>query len=92
MRYYVLDETQLENLIRGFFRYRALDKGGVVNWEWFNQSLSDYYKQLTMNLVEQNALTLRAQQHLSTIDAEDFVIQHTLQELGALGSIEEEIC
>ena len=93
MRYYVLDEPQLENLLRGFLRYQALDKGGIINWEWFTPSLTDYYKELTMNLVEQNALTLRAQQHLSTVDAEDFVVQHTLQELGALGSVEEEdIC
>jgi hypothetical protein len=38
----IIDEKELEDLICDANRYRALESGGVDNWEWCGASMSDY--------------------------------------------------
>lgn len=38
---YVLSESELSSLIEDRLELRALRDGGVDNWEWYSESLSD---------------------------------------------------
>jgi hypothetical protein len=38
---YVLTESELSSLIEDSLELRALENGGVDNWVWYSESLSD---------------------------------------------------
>ena len=42
MKRYILTETQLISLLADYHKLTALENGGVDNWDWYGQSLSDY--------------------------------------------------
>jgi hypothetical protein len=42
MRYYRISEPALRELLMAAHNYAALEGGGVDNWEWYGESLSQY--------------------------------------------------
>lgn len=40
----ILTETEFKNIYRGYLKYLALQSGGVDNWEWYSESLSDFLR------------------------------------------------
>ena len=42
MRYYLIEEGRLKQLLESEARLDALEWGGVDNWEWYGESLSLY--------------------------------------------------
>ncbi len=41
----MLTEEEYEELLRDQRKLRALEAGGVDNWEWYEASLEDYWKE-----------------------------------------------
>ena len=39
---YELTRDELEEFLDHYHRYRALDFGGVDNWDWYGESYDDY--------------------------------------------------
>ena len=42
MKYYIIEESRLKELLEIEARLAALEYGGVDNWEWYGESLSHY--------------------------------------------------
>lgn len=42
MKYYLIEESRLKQLLESEARLDALEQGGVDNWEWYGESLSQY--------------------------------------------------
>ena len=42
MKYYLIEESRLKELLESEARLAALEYGGVDNWEWYGESLSQY--------------------------------------------------
>ena len=42
MKYYLIEESRLKQLLESEARLDALEWGGVDNWEWYGESLSQY--------------------------------------------------
>lgn len=42
MKYYLIEESRLKELLKSEARLDALEWGGVDNWEWYGESLSQY--------------------------------------------------
>lgn len=42
MKKYIVEEAELLDLLETYFRYIALNSGGVDNWEWYGDSNCDY--------------------------------------------------
>jgi len=51
MKYYIISEERLKELLEEEARYIALENGGVDNWEWYGASIQDY-----LSLCEANAI------------------------------------
>ena len=51
MKYYIISEERLKELLEEEARYIALENGGVDNWEWYGTSIQDY-----LSLCETNAI------------------------------------
>lgn len=51
MKYYIIDELRLKELLATEARYDALESGGVDNWEWYGASIQDY-----LDLYKANAI------------------------------------
>ena len=51
MKYYIIDELRLKELLVTEARYDALENGGVDNWEWYGASIQDY-----LDLYKANAI------------------------------------
>ncbi len=51
MKYYIISEERLKELLEEEARYIALENGGVDNWEWYGASIQDY-----LGLCETNAI------------------------------------
>lgn len=45
MKKYIVPEDRLRELIEAEERLCALEAGGVDNWSWYGDSLSDYLKE-----------------------------------------------
>lgn len=39
----ILDRSEYESLIRSRDKLQGLEAGGVDNWEWYSESLKDFY-------------------------------------------------
>lgn len=42
MKRYVIDEQQLENLIKDSWKLNALENGGVDSWCWYGEAMEEY--------------------------------------------------
>lgn len=47
---YIIDESELLELLEGYSQYIALDNGGVDNWDWYYGSLFDYRESVCKEL------------------------------------------
>lgn len=41
----VIEEKDLIELLRCYYRYVALELGGVDNWEWYGDSISQFLEE-----------------------------------------------
>lgn len=42
MKYYLVPEHELKNLLHDNLTLCALEGGGVDNWDWYGQSIADF--------------------------------------------------
>lgn len=42
MKYYIVSEERLRELLEAEAQYIALENGGVDNWEWYDESRRNY--------------------------------------------------
>lgn len=66
MKYYLIEESRLKQLLESEARLDALEWGGVDNWEWYGESLSQYLDEYC----EWNGIN-RARYDFSQLAAED---------------------
>lgn len=45
MKYYIVEENLLKELWIDNLKLAALESGGVDNWEWHGESISDFLKE-----------------------------------------------
>lgn len=45
MKYYIVEENLLKELWINDLKLAALENGGVDNWEWYGESISDFLKE-----------------------------------------------
>lgn len=45
MKYYIVEENLLKELWINDLKLAALESGGVDNWEWYGESISDFLKE-----------------------------------------------
>ena len=48
VRYYQISEPVLRDLLMAAHMYRALEAGGVDNWEWAGDSVIDYIQECSI--------------------------------------------
>lgn len=46
MKYYEIDEHDLKNLLYQAHKLTALESGGVDNWGWYGESISEFCKEV----------------------------------------------
>lgn len=47
MSYYTISEKRLKELVLAELNLSALEQGGVDNWEWYGDSVSDFLSRLS---------------------------------------------
>jgi hypothetical protein len=74
MNEYIVSEKELRELIEAANKYRALECGGVDNWEWFGYSLDDYLGDCAADLgiTDQDTIEKFEFSDLTEIDLERF--------------------
>lgn len=50
---YIIDENNLKDILCKASVYEALEQGGVNNWEWFSESITDMLNTLGYETVEE---------------------------------------
>lgn len=50
---YIVPEKLFEELLDSYITLIALETGGVDNWEWYGESVKDYYKELEVKNMEE---------------------------------------
>ena len=50
---YLIEKSKLETLVRNALLYEALDCGGVDNWEWCGDSISDFCENNEVDDIEE---------------------------------------
>ncbi len=50
---YIVPENLFKELLDSYITLMALEKGGVDNWEWYGESVKDYYKELEVKNMEE---------------------------------------
>lgn len=50
---YIVPEKLFKELLDSYITLMALEKGGVDNWEWYGESVKDYYKELEVKNMEE---------------------------------------
>ena len=43
-KYYRISEEELRELLDTYYRFTALEHGGVDNWIWYSDSMEDFIK------------------------------------------------
>ena len=43
--YYLISERTFKPILEDALKFRALESGGVDNWEWYGASFSDFLKE-----------------------------------------------
>lgn len=46
MKYYEIDEQDLKSLLYQAHKLTALESGGVDNWGWYGESISEFCKEV----------------------------------------------
>ena len=46
MKYYEIKENDLRGLLYEAYQLRALENGGVDNWSWYGESISDFCEEM----------------------------------------------
>ena len=46
--YYLVTERTLKSVLEDALKFRALESGGVDNWEWYGASLGDFLKECAL--------------------------------------------
>lgn len=41
----LVSKNHLHELLQGYFELMALERGGVDDWEWYGESISDFLKE-----------------------------------------------
>lgn len=47
---YLISESELRDLLNAYYTLAALEAGGVDNWSWYSESISDFKR----NYIESN--------------------------------------
>lgn len=55
MEMITVEKDILKDLVSDSLRYRALVEGGVDNWEWYSESLSNFLQNIGYNDFEEFA-------------------------------------
>lgn len=50
---YIIPENLFKELLDSYITLMALEGGGVDNWEWYGESVKDYYKELEVKNMEE---------------------------------------
>lgn len=50
---YIVPEKLFKELLDSYITLVALEGGGVDNWEWYGESVKDYYKELEVKNMEE---------------------------------------
>ena len=45
MKYYEVSQDELKDLLYSANKMTALENGGVDNWDWYGESISDFIKE-----------------------------------------------
>ena len=51
--YYKIPKDELEDILCDAYRFRALDCGGVDNWEWYSESIHNFCHEDCTNSIEE---------------------------------------
>ena len=43
-KYYRISEEELRDLLDAYYRFTALEQGGVGSWSWYDDSMEDFIK------------------------------------------------
>ena len=46
--YYLIFEETFKSILEDALKFRALESGGVDNWEWYGASLNDFLKECAL--------------------------------------------
>ena len=46
--YYLVSERTFKSMLEDALKFRALENGGVDNWEWYGASLNDFLKECAL--------------------------------------------
>lgn len=46
MKYYEIREDDLKSLLYESYQMQALESGGVDNWSWYGESISEFCKEM----------------------------------------------
>ena len=44
IKYVWIKKSEYEELIKDSFKLQCLENGGVDNWQWYSESLTEWYK------------------------------------------------
>ena len=42
MRIFLVNEKELQELLKAYCQFQALECGGVDNWEWYGEAMCNY--------------------------------------------------
>lgn len=63
MKHYIISEKDLKEILNGYFGFQGLMYGGVESWEWYDDSMIDYFETCGVkevsNLIEQYLFNLK---------------------------------
>ena len=54
-----IEQRKLLDLLEAYFKFAALESGGVDNWEWYGDSLCRYLQEDEMNRPQDDAYDFR---------------------------------
>lgn len=49
LKYIIVPEKEARDWYESYLRYRALENGGVDNWNWYGKSFNDFIKECWNN-------------------------------------------
>ena len=54
-----IEQRKLLDLLEAYFKFAALESGGVDNWEWYGDSLCQYLREDEMNKTQDDDYDFR---------------------------------
>ena len=76
--YYMVEETELKNLLEAYHKLAALTRGGVDNWSWHSDSLYYYLDE------HAKSLNITDEEELEDFDF-DSIAKHELSKYHTVG-------